>query len=125
MRWPHCLLAASLAWLAATPAHADFRLRTDAAASPAAEPPASAPVRGGLAASPFKRADGFGREVPLRFAIKQIVPPGVDATIAAGIDPDTPVDWTGGKPWNRVLAAAIQPLGLRLQTGVATARITR
>ena len=125
MRWSHCLLAASLAWLAAAPARADFRLQTNAAASLAAEPPTAAPVHGGPEPSRFKRADGFGREVPLRFAIRQIVPPGVDATIAAGIDPDAPVDWTGGRPWNRVLAAAIQPLGLRLLTGVATARITR
>ena len=123
MRWSHCLLAASFAWLAATPAHADFRLQINAAATPAVGP--SAPSQAAPEASPFKRADGFGREVPLRFAIKQIVPPGVDATIAAGIDPDIPVDWTGGRPWNRVLAAAIQPLGLRLLTGVTTARITR
>ena len=62
----------------------------------------------------FKIAEGFGDQVPLRFAVRQIVPPAVAVTYGPGAMPDALVDWKGGQGWNRVLSGAVHPLGLRL-----------
>ena len=62
----------------------------------------------------FKVAEGFGDQVPFRFAVRQIVPPAVNVTYGPGAMPDTLVDWKGGQGWNRVLFRAVHPLGLRL-----------
>lgn len=62
----------------------------------------------------FPVAQGFGNDVPLRFAARQIVPEGISVAFADGIDPDVLVSWRGGAPWNRTLLSAIQPLGLRV-----------
>ena len=59
-------------------------------------------------------AQGFGNQVPLRFAVLQIVPKGVTVTYASGVSPDAAVDWTGGQSWPSVLARAVAPLHLRL-----------
>lgn len=73
----------------------------------------------------FRVAQGFGHQVSLRFAARQIVPPALAVRFGSGVDPATPVDWTGGQPWNRALAAAVQPLGLRVVTGATTVTILR
>jgi hypothetical protein len=62
----------------------------------------------------FMAAQGFGDQVPLRFAVRQIVPKAVKVTYGAGADPDAVVDWKGGQGWNWVLFRAVKPLGLRL-----------
>jgi hypothetical protein len=62
----------------------------------------------------FMVAEGFGDQVPLRFAVRQIVPGAVKVTYGPGADPDAVVDWRGGQGWNRVLFRAVRPLGLRL-----------
>ena len=63
---------------------------------------------------PFMLAQGVGDQVPLRFAVLQIVPRAVKVTYGPGADPDAAVDWQGGQGWNRVLINAVRPLGLRL-----------
>jgi hypothetical protein len=84
-------------------------------------PPASGPTLQAIPgnspdrASPrFKLAYGFGKRIPLSFAVRQIVPPAVKVTYGPGADPDALVDWRGGQGWNRVLLDAVRPLGLRL-----------
>ena len=62
----------------------------------------------------FAIAQGFGDQVPLRFAVQQIVPRTVRVTYGPGADPDATVTWKGGRGWNWVLLHAVQPLGLRL-----------
>jgi len=62
----------------------------------------------------FMVAEGFGDHVPLRFAVRQIVPKAVKVTYGPGADPDAAVDWRGGQGWNWVLFRAVRPLGLRL-----------
>ena len=62
----------------------------------------------------FKLAFGFGKRIPLSFAVRQIVPPAVKVTYGPSADPDALVDWRGGQGWNRVLFDAVKPLGLRL-----------
>jgi hypothetical protein len=62
----------------------------------------------------FKIAAGFGDRIPLSFAVRQIVPSDVRVTYGPGADPNAHVNWQGGEGWNRVLLAAVKPLGLRL-----------
>jgi hypothetical protein len=62
----------------------------------------------------FKIAAGFGDRIPLSFAVRQIVPSDVRVTYGSGADPNAHVNWKGGEGWNRVLLAAVKPLGLRL-----------
>ena len=121
---------------AATAARADFVIRNDAGS-----PPEATPVRGpspaesaanGIPAPPrpppaprFKVAYGFGDQVPLGFACRQIVPPAVRVTYGPGATPDQLVSWKGGDTWNHVLRDAVTPLGLRLlmtQTAVEIRR---
>lgn len=56
---------------------------------------------------------GFGRQVPLSFAVRQVVPKGVTVTFAETVDPDAViVDWQGGRPWSEVLRALLRQSGL-------------
>jgi hypothetical protein len=110
-------------------ARADFVVAGENPAAPPGSPSArgasdaASPDSGGPAVStetphpvqpPFMLAQGFGDQVPLRFAVRQIVPRAVKVTYGPGADPDAAVDWTGGQGWNRVLSNAVRPLGLRL-----------
>jgi hypothetical protein len=122
------------ALLVATAAKADFAILP---ASPPADPPAasepalSAPagLHPASSAPPdkptargkqiqdhhgFRIAQGFGNQIPLSFAIRQIVPARVKVRFAGGTDHEALVDWHGGQPWPSALRAAIRPLGLRL-----------
>jgi hypothetical protein len=62
----------------------------------------------------FRIAQGFGDHVPIRFAVRQIVPRAVTVTYGPGVDPDAVVDWKGGQGWNWVLFRAVHHLGLHL-----------
>jgi len=57
-------------------------------------------------------AVGFGDDVPLAFACRQIVPPAVKVIYGPGVNPSEMVNWKGGDTWQRVLTAAVKPLGL-------------
>ena len=59
-------------------------------------------------------AHGFGVDVPLGFATRQIVPGRVKVTFGPGVDHAALVDWKGGRPWVETLQAAVRPLGLRV-----------
>jgi hypothetical protein len=59
-------------------------------------------------------AYGFGNQVPLAFACRQIVPSTVHVTYGPGANPDLLVTWKGSHTWNHVLYDAVAPLGLRL-----------
>jgi hypothetical protein len=67
-----------------------------------------------LAAARFKLAYGFGKQIPLSFAVRQIVPPAVIVSYGPGADSNALVNWRGGRGWNRVLLDAVRPLGLHL-----------
>ena len=58
-------------------------------------------------------ASGFGHEVPLRFAVRQLLPRNWRVRYGQGVDPDRPVSWEGGRPWDFVLRDAVKPLGLQ------------
>ncbi|MCB8877432.1 hypothetical protein ASILVAE211_19720 [Acidisoma silvae] len=59
-------------------------------------------------------AKGFGNNVPLGFACRQIVPSTVRVTYGPGASASSMVSWQGGKGWNEVLREAVKPLGLHL-----------
>ncbi len=63
----------------------------------------------------FYVIDGFGREIPLALALRQIVPPQYAFSFGKGINPGALVSWDGGKPWNEVLEGAISPLNIRYE----------
>jgi hypothetical protein len=128
------LIAACAGLLAVPPAFADFVIRQAASPPPiTTEPNSERPandqspaignesgyagqVPDSSASSVFhwKMANGFGNQVPLSFACRQIVPPAVRVTYGRGASPDMLVNWRGGDTWNRVLRDAVKPLGLHL-----------
>ena len=126
------------AWLATAPAQADFALVPSAPppAAPATPTPANPapptaqpaalhpgtpspqhPLRRRAAASDphiTQTARGFGNQIPLSFAVRQIVPPSIKIHFGHGTNEAALVDWRGGRKWPSVLRDAIHPLGLRL-----------
>ncbi len=70
-------------------------------------------------------ARGFGDQIPLSFAVRQIVPPSIKVTFGPGTDDTALVDWHGGKPWHLVLREAVEPLGLRFTVDARSLTITR
>ena len=82
--------------------------------SPTLRRPASQPV-----------VAGFGDQVPLSFAVRQIVPARFQVAFGETVDSDAPVDWKGGKPWRPTLSDAVRPLGLTVSVVGATVRSSR
>ena len=121
-----CFLGAALLGFAVTtaPAWADFQLSPalpDSAQPLQARPglagfpsAAAVPARRTVAPPAIPVANGFGQQVPLAFATRQIVPAGVKTTFGPDVDQAALVDWTGGRPWVEVLRAAVHPLGLHV-----------
>ncbi len=70
-------------------------------------------------------AEGFGAGVPLAFACRQIVPKTITVVYGREVDPATPVNWMGGRPWAAVLRDAIQPAGLTLAPHGTTVEIRK
>lgn len=87
--------------------------------------PRSKPHRAPTRPSTPLIARGFGDQIPLSFAVRQIVPPSINVTFGPGADDAALVDWRGGKPWRLVLDEAIEPLGLRLDLRDRSLTITR
>ena len=99
---------------------AEFQLAGSGASMPSPQPAPSsterddrpartrAPARTGPAL-----AQGFGHQVPLAFAVRQIVPASVKVSFGDGIDAEVLlVDWKGGRPWSDVLSSTLRPPGL-------------
>lgn len=130
------LLAAVPVVGAVAPAKADFVIKSSPVAAAGAQatriPPVQMPpivdpgdpgyrqtTTTGLVQYPassihWKMAYGFGNNVPLSFACRQIVPQAVKVTFGPGVSPQMTVSWKGGDTWNHVLRSAVTPLGLRL-----------
>jgi len=85
----------------------------------------ASPRRASSPSVSFTPARGFGTDVPLSFAARQIVPEGLRVQYGPGFETDALVSWVGGKPWNRALQEAIRPLGLRMTLAGRTVTITR
>jgi hypothetical protein len=101
------------------PAQAEFLMMStpdasapDASASAAPHPkPKRRPLKA-LVPPAEPALSGFGDQVPLSFAVRQIVPPHFQVAYADAVQQDAPVDWKGGEPWRATLADAVRPLGL-------------
>lgn len=121
-----------LGWIiTAAPAQAEFQLSpVDAFAAPVAQVRPEHFIKT-LDRSLMRRrtakvpvAHGYGRRVPLDFAVRQIVPRKVAVSYGSGVDPQAIVDWTGGRPWTATLRSAVRPLGLRVTVQNAMVTIT-
>ena len=140
MRLPPLILAI----LALTPAaaHAEFVMQQAAPPAEAAVQPLNPSVeRARLARAYWLRthrgpavsataaqvridmADGFGKDVPLKVALLQILPPPLTAQFSQGVDAEQAVDWIGGKSWQAVLRDVVQPLHLRATVSGSVVRI--
>ena len=118
MRTPLPLLLLA-PFLLCAPAQAEFLMLSapDASATPESDTPAlhPKPTRRPLkrhVPAPEPAVSGFGDQVPLTFAIRQIVPPNFQVAYADDVQKDAPVNWKGGEPWRATLANAVRPLGL-------------
>jgi hypothetical protein len=60
-------------------------------------------------------AVGFGQNVPLEFAVRQIAPRWVHVTYGDRVDSRVRVSWHGGRPWNQVLGGVLTTLGLHMK----------
>jgi hypothetical protein len=69
-------------------------------------------------------ARGFGHDVPLAFAVRQLVPPRLRVTYGDAVDRQIRVSWDGGKPWDQVLRGVAAPLGLHIVISPTAVRIT-
>lgn len=87
---------------------------------PLATPTSSAPLPSSPAARPAADwrppvALGFGHDVPLAFAVRQIAPRWVQVSYGDNVDSRVSVSWRGGRPWNQVLGGILAPLGLHMK----------
>ena len=73
----------------------------------------TSPTTSTPASSNFTEAVGFGSDVPLALALRQVVPANFAFSFSPDIDPGYRVSWDGGKPWNEVVDAMIAPLGYK------------
>lgn len=55
---------------------------------------------------------GYGQDVPLSFAVKQIVPPNYGIFFAEGVDTSKRISWVGGGTWAQVLDRTLSSEGL-------------
>ncbi len=60
----------------------------------------------------FAKVEGFGSDIPLALALREVVPPEYAYSLDAGVNPASLVTWEGGRSWNVVVSAMIQPLNL-------------
>ena len=112
----------------------DFKLDPPALAAPATgqvTSPAGLSNDGlddGGAAPPerprYRLATGFGHDVPLAFAIRQVIPPHVHVVFDQGVDRDVLVSWHGGRPWNEVIRTTVTTLGLHVTLSPGIVRIS-
>lgn len=77
-------------------------------------PPPGAPVPVAPAAPEpsYAEVHGFGKDMPLALAMRQIVPPDYAFSFGEGADPGARISWNGGAPWDKVLRGALAPSGL-------------
>ncbi len=102
-----------------TAADADFSMLPSEKGEDSPAPPTAVPLRRVEKRAKIRKepkpiaARGFGNQVPLSFAIRQIVPATVKVRFTRETDRSAIVDWRGGRAWPSVLRDAIHPLGLR------------
>lgn len=61
----------------------------------------------------FEVVEGFGSDMPLALALRQVVPAEYAFSFGRGVNPGYLVSWEGGKPWNLVLGDMLRPLNIK------------
>jgi hypothetical protein len=61
----------------------------------------------------YEMAVGFGKDLPLVTALRQIVPNEYAYVLSDSVPMGKTVSWNGGRPWNVVLDDMISPMGLQ------------
>jgi hypothetical protein len=108
------------------PAHAEFLLVSSS--DPGSNDAAAPAIRPHKLQAPVVRApqdphlEGFGHQIPLTFAVRQIVPIHFHVAFTGAVQKDAAVDWKGGDSWRETLAKAVRPLGLVIT--VSGAKVT-
>lgn len=64
-------------------------------------------------ASQFNIVEGFGRDLPLVMAVRQIIPDNYGYAFAEGTPLNATVSWEGGRAWDQVLYEVLAPIGYR------------
>ncbi|MCF8495951.1 MAG: toxin co-regulated pilus biosynthesis Q family protein [Alphaproteobacteria bacterium] len=60
----------------------------------------------------FTPVEGFGSDIPLALALSNVVPSHYSFAFGKDVNPGYRVSWTGGKPWNEIVADMVAPLNL-------------
>lgn len=58
---------------------------------------------------------GFGSDIPLAFALSQVVPAHYSYAFGDNVNPGYRVSWNGGRPWQTIVTNMIKPLGLEMR----------
>lgn len=72
----------------------------------------------------FPIAKGFGKDIPLSFAARQIIPNSFHIGFDDAVARNQTVSWTGGRPWPAVLHDVVHGAGLHFRTIGQTVRIS-
>ncbi len=62
----------------------------------------------------YEVIEGFGKDMPLALALRQIVPAKYAFSFGSGVNPGERISWQGGKPWNEVLSDATSSVGIKV-----------
>ncbi len=63
----------------------------------------------------FNIIEGFGSDMPLALALRQIVPAEYAFSFGDNVNAGDNISWTGGRPWNETLKDAIAPLNITFE----------
>ena len=63
----------------------------------------------------FDVIEGFGSDMPLALALRQIVPAEYAFSFGRNVNAGENISWTGGKPWNEILKDALAPLNIKFE----------
>ena len=73
--------------------------------------------------SQMANAVGFGSDIPMALAMRQIVPPDYGFSFDPSVDQGMRITWSGGSPWDIVLNDALRPAGLEANVVGNTVRV--
>lgn len=60
-----------------------------------------------MMSEPAANVEGFGKDIPLALALRQVVPPAYIISYEAGVDQGKPVSWNGGSAWTNVVSTML------------------
>ncbi len=78
------------------------------------QPTLNVPIHRGTKRPQVPLAIGFGHDVPLDFAVQQVVPRFMTVDYGDTVDRELRVTWQGGRPWPQVRQSVLQPAGLHM-----------